>query len=269
MMIVLRASSLVAHLLAALDCRVVRRWRRMQLDESLRDEVMPKNILMIGPTGVGKTEIARRLSKLAGAPFLKVEATKFTEVGYVGRDVDSIIRDLAEIAIKMEREESKKEVGKRALEATYNRILNILIPPSRAEKERSEKVEPEKEIEMINLDEPLIEEIEPSQALVPISEEESEVRQHYRKQLLEGKLDDQEIEIDLSHGGVNMEIMGPPGMEEMTQQLQDMFQHLGAGRTKKRKLKIKEALKLIQEEEADRLVNEDDITAYGVELPVS
>lgn len=239
------------------------RWRRMQLDESLRDEVMPKNILMIGPTGVGKTEIARRLSKLAGAPFLKVEATKFTEVGYVGRDVDSIIRDLAEIAVKMEREESKKEVQKRALEATYNRILNILIPPSRAEKERSEKAEPEKEMEMLSLEAPLME-MEPSQALTPASDEEPEVRQHYRKQLLEGKLDDQEIEIDLSHGGVNMEIMGPPGMEEMTQQLQDMFQHLGAGRTKKRKLKIKEALKLIQEEEADRLVNEDDIKLKAI-----
>ncbi len=204
------------------------RWRRWQIqDASLRNEIMPKNILMIGPTGVGKTEIARRLSKLAQAPFIKVEATKFTEIGYVGRDVDSIIRDLVDIAVKQERENAIKKVDSIAFEAAENRILDILLPQPR------------------NTD--------------TASDKDSAARQMYRKQLREGVLDDNEIEIDLHTQSIGVEIMAPPGMEDMTNQLQSLFQQLGPGKTKKRKVTIAKAIKLLKEDEASKLINEEDL----------
>jgi len=206
------------------------RWRRMQLDSSLRDEVTPKNILMIGPTGVGKTEIARRLAKLADAPFLKVEATKFTEVGYVGRDVESIIRDLADMAVKMLRVQEMKRHEERALDAAEDRILDALIPPPRSFTEDSQK-----------------------------SSEDSSTRQLFRKKLREGELDDKEIEIDLRNSGAGVEIMAPPGMEEMTNQLQSMFSNMAADKSKPRKMKVADALKRVKEEEAAKLVNEESI----------
>jgi ATP-dependent HslUV protease ATP-binding subunit HslU len=210
------------------------RWRRMQIqDAELRREIMPKNILMIGPTGVGKTEIARRLAKLAEAPFIKVEATKFTEVGYVGRDVDSIIRDLADIAIKQEREVAMKKVDEQAREAAENRILDILLPPAKG-------------------------------SLVP-AETESSTRQVFRKQLRQGELDDKEIEIDLNMAPVGVEIMAPPGMEEMTNQLQSMFQQIGGSRVKTRQLKIGKAMRSLQEEEAEKLINDEDIKTRAIE----
>ncbi|CDZ75767.1 Unfoldase HslU [Legionella massiliensis] len=210
------------------------RWRRMQIkDPILRNEIMPKNILMIGPTGVGKTEIARRLAKLAQAPFIKVEATKFTEVGYVGRDVDSILRDLADIAVKQEREWAIKKVENLAEEAAENRVLDALLPPARG-------------------------------SLVP-SEKETSTRQVFRKQLREGSLDNNEIEIEVAANTVGVEIMAPPGMEEMTSQLQSMFQQVGSGRTKTRKLTIAKAMKILREEEAAKLVNEDDIKTRAIE----
>lgn len=208
------------------------RWRRMQLDDSLRSEVTPKNILMIGPTGVGKTEIARRLARLANAPFLKVEATKFTEVGYVGRDVESIIRDLADIAVKMLREEEMLKVRFRAEENAENRILDILLPPARG---------------------------------IDASEKETETRQKFRKMLREGKLDDREVDVELSAPNVGVEIMAPPGMEEMTSQLQSMFQNMGSGRTRTRKLPVRDAFRLLADEEAARLVDDESIKLRAVE----
>ncbi|CAM4481819.1 MAG: ATP-dependent protease ATPase subunit HslU [Legionella sp.] len=210
------------------------RWRRMKIqDAALRNEIMPKNILMIGPTGVGKTEIARRLAKLAHAPFIKVEATKFTEVGYVGRDVDSILRDLADIAIKQERELAMKKVEHLAEEAAEARILDVLLPPARG-------------------------------SLTP-GEKDSTARQVFRKQLREGLLDENEIEIEISATPVGIEIMAPPGMEEMTSQLQSMFQQVGTHRTKTRKMMIAKAMKLLREEEATKLINEDDIKIRAIE----
>jgi ATP-dependent HslUV protease ATP-binding subunit HslU len=212
------------------------RWRRMQLDEELRHEVTPKNILMIGPTGVGKTEIARRLAKLANAPFIKVEATKFTEVGYVGKEVDSIIRDLTDSAIKMVRSQAIEKNKYRAEEMAEERILDVLIPPAKNNWGQAEQ-----------------------------SSEPSAARQSFRKKLREGQLDDKEIEIDLAATGPGVEIMSPPGMEEMTSQLQSMFQNLGGQKQKARKLKIKEAMKLLVEEEAAKLVNPEELKQDAIE----
>ncbi|MGR8929021.1 MAG: ATP-dependent protease ATPase subunit HslU [Gammaproteobacteria bacterium] len=208
------------------------RWRRSQVAPELREEITPKNILMIGPTGVGKTEIARRLARLANAPFIKIEATKFTEVGYVGRDVESIIRDLVDTAVKMTRMSAMEKVENRAADAAEEKVLDILLP--RAEGGM-------------------------------ISETEQSTRQKMRKKLREGDLDDKEIQVDVSAPSVGVEIMAPPGMEEMTNQLQGMFQNLSSGRTKTRKLKVKDALRLLQEEEAAKLVNEDEIKQMAVE----
>ncbi|MGI9329144.1 MAG: ATP-dependent protease ATPase subunit HslU [Gammaproteobacteria bacterium] len=205
------------------------RWRRLQVAEDLQNEITPKNILMMGPTGVGKTEIARRLAKLARAPFIKVEATKFTEVGYVGREVDSIIRDLADTAVKLTRELEMDKVRHRAEDAAEDRILDVLLPPASSSVGQPEKPE------------------------------ESDTRQKFRKKLREGELDDKEIEIDLQLPQVGVEIMAPPGMEEMTGQLQNMFQNFSSGKSSSRRLKIREAFKMLTEEEAGRLVNEDDI----------
>ena len=209
------------------------RWRRQQVDPKLRHEITPKNILMIGPTGVGKTEIARRLAKLADAPFIKVEATKFTEVGYVGKDVDSIIRDLAEMAVKQTREAEMKKVRTRAEDAAEERILDVLIPPARA-----------------------------AAGSEPAAD--NTARQVFRKKLREGSLDDKEIEIDVAEGRPQLEIMGPQGMEEMTEQLRGMFSQLGQDKRKTRKLKIAEALKLITDEEAAKLVNEEELKQKAI-----
>ncbi len=214
------------------------RWRRMQLPKELRDEIMPKNILMIGPTGVGKTEIARRVAKLADAPFIKIEATKFTEVGYVGRDVESIIRDLADMAIKMMREKEIAKVRTLAEDAAEERILDALLPPPRA----SFVGEPQ---------EPL--------------QEDSSTRQLFRKKLRENELDDKEIELEVSVSSLGVEIMAPPGMEEMTSQLQNMFQNLSTDRKKMRKLKVIDARKILREEEAAKLIDDDDIKARALE----
>lgn len=218
------------------------RWRRMQLSEELRNEVTPKNILMIGPTGVGKTEIARRLAKLARAPFIKVEATKFTEVGYVGKEVETIIRDLADMAIKMVKEDEMNRVQHLAEEAAEERILDVLLPPARDSFGNAEKKDGEGET--------------------------NNTRQIFRKKLREGKLDDKEIELDLAAPQIGVEIMAPPGMEDMTSQLQSMFQNMSSDKTKKRKLTIKEAFKALQEEEASKIVNHEDIkqkAIYAVE----
>jgi ATP-dependent HslUV protease ATP-binding subunit HslU len=215
------------------------RWRRQQVDEPLRHEITPKNILMIGPTGVGKTEIARRLARLANAPFVKVEATKFTEVGYVGRDVDTIIRDLAEIGIKQTREQEMKKVRVRAMDAAEDRVLDILVPPSR-----------DRDFGF-------------STVTNAGGAEDTGTRQKFRKRLREGELDDKEIELELTQGMPAMELMGPAGMEEMTQQLQSMFANL-PGKKKARKLKIKEALKLLADEEAAKLINEEEVKAIAL-----
>ncbi|NQY35582.1 MAG: HslU--HslV peptidase ATPase subunit [Alteromonadaceae bacterium] len=238
-------SELDSHIIGQSDAKravaiaLRNRWRRMQLNEELRAEVTPKNILMIGPTGVGKTEIARRLAKLANAPFIKVEATKFTEVGYVGKEVETIIRDLADVAIKITKEQEMVRVKHTAEEAAEERILDILLPPPRDGFGNNEE-----------------------------QPDDSSTRQVFRKKLREGKLDDKEIELDLAAPSMGVEIMAPPGMEEMTSQLQGMFQNMSSDKTKKRKLKIKDAFKALQEEEAAKIVNQDDIkekAIYAVE----
>ena len=214
------------------------RWRRAQVAEPLKSEITPKNILMIGPTGVGKTEIARRLARLANAPFIKIEATKFTEVGYVGRDVDTIIRDLVEIAIKSHREQAMKKVRDRAMDAAEDRVLDILLPAARPSAGFGSDTAPE----------------------------DSATRQKFRKKLREGELDDKEVDIEVSVPGMSAEILAPPGMEELTGQLQSMFQNIGGGKKKSRKLKISEAIKLLADEEAVKLVNDEELKLEALRM---
>ena len=214
------------------------RWRRQQVPDPLRHEITPKNILMIGPTGVGKTEIARRLAKLADAPFIKVEATKFTEVGYVGRDVDTIVRDLIDIGIKQTREQEMQKVRARAEDAAEDRVLDILLPPPR--------------------------DFGFGTSTANNDEQNNTTRQNFRKRLREGSLDDKEIEIELAEAGPHMEIMAPPGMEEMTEQIKSMFAGIGSGRKKRRKVKIKEAMKFLVEEEAAKMINEDELKQKAI-----
>jgi ATP-dependent HslUV protease ATP-binding subunit HslU len=209
------------------------RWRRSQLDEEMRNEVTPKNILMIGPTGVGKTEIARRLARLANAPFVKVEATKFTEVGYVGKDVESIIRDLVETSVKQRREQEMTKVAQRAMDSAEERVLDALLPAARGTESEADR--------------------------------ENTTRQVFRKKLREGALDEKEIEVEMSQMPSGVEIMAPPGMEEMTNQLQGMFSSMGKGKTTSRKVSVAEALKQLKDEEAAKLVNEEKIKASAVE----
>jgi len=216
------------------------RWRRQQVAEPLRHEITPKNILMIGPTGVGKTEIARRLARLADAPFIKIEATKFTEVGYVGRDVDTIIRDLIDIGIKQTRELEMKKVRTQAMDAAEERVLNILVPPARDFGFNVSQISGDEE--------------QPG----------SNTRQVFRKRLREGSLDEREIEVEVAEAAPHMEIMAPPGMEEMTEQIKSMFSGMGGGRKKARKMKIKDAIKILIEEEAAKLVNEDELRQKAI-----
>src|SRR5918994_2082143 len=213
------------------------RWRRMQVDDPLRQEITPKNILMIGPTGVGKTEIARRLARLANAPFVKVEATKFTEVGYVGRDVDSIVKELVDVSVKLTREQEMAKVRERAADAAEERVLDALLPRPR--------------VMGFSTDE-------------PAQPRDADTRQKFRKMLREGELDEREIELELRSLPVGVEIMAPPGMEEMQQQLQSMFQNLGGNRTRTRKVKVKEAAKLLIDEEAAKLINEDELKVQAI-----
>ena len=210
------------------------RWRRMKVSEDLRAEISPKNILMIGPTGVGKTEIARRLAKLANAPFIKVEATKFTEVGYVGRDVESIVRDLADIAVKMLREQAMEKVQTQANDAAEERILDALLTPARVSSEKD------------------------------MDAYDSNSRQIFRKKLREGELDDKEIDIEVKAAQMGIEIMAPPGMEEMTSQLQHMFSNIGGEKTKRRRMKVKDAFRQLKEEQAAKLINDDDIKSKAI-----
>lgn len=210
------------------------RWRRKQLSAELQHEITPKNILMIGPTGVGKTEIARRLATLVNAPFIKIEATKFTEVGYVGRDVESIIRDLAEMAMKMLREQAVESVKSKSEDAAEERVLDALLRPARGQEESDD-------------------------------DSATSTRQRFRKMLREGKLDEREIELELNASNVGVEIMSPPGMEEMTNQLQDMFQNMGSNRTSSRKLTVAKAMRALAEEEASKLINEEDLKAHVIE----
>jgi ATP-dependent HslUV protease ATP-binding subunit HslU len=217
------------------------RWRRQQVDEKMRGEITPKNILMIGPTGVGKTEIARRLAKLADAPFIKVEATKFTEVGYVGKDVDSIVRDLVDMAVKQEREGAMRRHRSRAEDAAEDRVLDILVPPPRSSSSDF-GLSP------------------PTPAAIP----DNTARQVMRKRLREGALDDKEVEVEIAEPKQSLEIMGPPGMEDMTEQLKGMFANLGGAKKKQRKVKIGEALKLLIDEEAAKLVNDDEVKAAAL-----
>ena len=213
------------------------RWRRQQVDDPLRQEITPKNILMIGPTGVGKTEIARRLAKLADAPFIKIEATKFTEVGYVGRDVDSIVRDLIEISVKQTRETEMRKVRTKAEDQAEDRILDILLPSARP-------------VGFVASD---------------TADEGSTTRQTFRKRLREGLLDDKEIELDVEQPQVGMDIMGPPGMEDMTEQIRSMFANLGGGKKTRRKLKVKEALKVLTDEEASKMLNDEEVKTKAVQ----
>ncbi len=217
------------------------RWRRQQVAEPLRQEITPKNILMIGPTGVGKTEIARRLAKLADAPFIKIEATKFTEVGYVGRDVDSIVRDLIEISVKQTREAEMKKVRTKAEDRAEDRILNILLPTARP----------------VGFNSPGASETG--------SESDNATRQTFRKRLREGALDDKEIELDVEMPQTSMDIMGPPGMEDMTEQIRSMFQNIGGGKKTRRKVKVKEALKLLTDEEAGKMLNDEEVKSKAVQ----
>ena len=213
------------------------RWRRSQLPEAMRVEVTPKNILMMGPTGVGKTEIARRLARLAGAPFIKVEATKFTEVGYVGKDVESIIKDLTEVAVKNARSNAAKLMKTRAQDAAEDRILDCLLPPAR----------------------------EVTTGEYSRADQDSVARQKFRKKLREGDLDEAEIEIDVAQGGAQFDVMSPPGMEEMADQIRTMFVNIGKGQTSKKKMKVKEAMRLLVDEEADKMVNEEDVRRDALE----
>jgi ATP-dependent HslUV protease ATP-binding subunit HslU len=216
------------------------RWRRMQVAEPLRTEITPKNILMIGPTGVGKTEIARRLARLANAPFIKIEATKFTEVGYVGRDVDTIIRDLIETAIKDAREKAMRIVRDRAMDAAEDRVLDVLLPPARGVPAGTQS------------------------AGAGDTADESTTRQKFRKRLREGELDDKEIEIEVAAPQASMEIFAPPGMEDLTQQIQGMFQNIGGGKKRQRRMKIRDALKALADEEAARLINDEEVKAEAL-----
>ena len=226
------------------------RWRRMQLDADIRQEITPKNILMIGPTGVGKTEIARRLARLANAPFIKVEATKFTEVGYVGRDVESIVRDLVDVAVKMLREDEMRKVRHRAEDAAEERILDALLPPASNSNTNSSSTASGTDVSEQD----------------GKRDQESSTRQIFRKKLREGELDDKEIEVNVSDNPGGVEIMAPPGLEEMTSQLKNMFSNMNTGRKRNRRMPIKAAFRQLKDEEAAKLVNEEEIKTRAIEV---